>query len=69
MKFVRTEDELRAGVMKPTEVFSLGDTSLRHSLGETPAAHRDRISKLYQRMSHVAASNPYAWIQRERDLT
>lgn len=65
VKFLRTPDEQEAGILNATSVFSLCDVSLRHSLGETPAQHRDRISELYQRMSRVAADNPYAWIQRE----
>jgi acetyl-CoA C-acetyltransferase len=63
--FMRTPDEQEAGILNATSVFSLCDVSLRHSLGETPAAHRDRISELAHRMSQVAADNPYAWIQRE----
>jgi len=65
VKFMRTPDEQEAGVLNATSVFALCDVSLRHSLGETPTAHRDRISDLAHRMSQVAANNPYAWIQRE----
>jgi acetyl-CoA C-acetyltransferase len=57
--------ELQAGIVNATSCFSLCENSLRSSLGETPAAHRDRIADLYSRMSRVAASNPHAWIQRE----
>ena len=65
MKWVRAKDELEAGIVNATAMFSMCETSLRRSLGETPARHRDRISDLYHRMSQVAAKNPYAWIQRE----
>jgi acetyl-CoA C-acetyltransferase len=57
--------EIAAGITTATACFSLCDTSLRHSLGESPKAHRDRISDLSSRMSRVAAANPNAWIQRE----
>jgi len=56
--------EIDAGMSTATACFSLCDTALRHSLGETPKVHRDRISELYSRMSQVATANPNAWIQR-----
>ena len=65
MKYVRNQDEEAAGIVSATAMFSICETSLRRALGETPAEHRTRISELYSRMSHVAAKNPYAWIQRE----
>ncbi len=64
MKYKWTQDEVDAGMLNAVATFALCETSLRHSLGETPAAHRDRISDLASRMSDVAAANPYAWIQR-----
>lgn len=57
--------EMDAGIRSATACFSLCESSLRHSLGETPSAHRDRISELYSRLSRVAAKNPNAWLQRE----
>ncbi len=63
VKFLRTEDEAAAGIMNATSIFSLCDVSLRHSKGETPTEHRDRISQLYARMARVAADNPYAWLR------
>lgn len=59
------KQELFAGVRDAVSCFSLCETSLRRSVGETPAAHRDRISALYASMSKVAADNPYAWIPKE----
>ena len=55
MRFLGTEDERASGVFNATSVFSICDTSLRASLGETPAQHRDRISELWARMSRIAA--------------
>lgn len=63
--YIRNDDEIAAGVTSATAMFALCETSLRASLGEKPADHRDRIAELYHRMSRVAADNPYAWIQRE----
>jgi len=56
--------EFAAGIVKPSVMFSLCDTALRHRRGETPAEHRTRIAALSSRMSAVAADNPNAWIQR-----
>ena len=64
VKYLRSDDEQRAGMRNPATIFSLCDTSLRRSLGQTPSAHRDKIASLYERMSRIAAQNPYAWIQR-----
>ena len=61
--------EIEAGITSATACFSLCESSLRHSLGETPSAHRDRISALYARLSKIAAANPHAWIQREFSAT
>jgi acetyl-CoA C-acetyltransferase len=58
------KQELRAGLLKPSIIFALADTSLRHARGESPAEHRVRISELASSMSAVAAKNPYAWIDR-----
>ncbi len=44
---------------------SLCENALRHALGETPEAHRDRIAELYSAMSRIAPANPNALIQRE----
>ena len=59
-----SREEFAAGVVKPSVMFALCDTALRHRRGETPAAHRRRIAELSSRLSAVAADNPHAWIQR-----
>ena len=65
MKYVLNKGEIDAGIINATAMFTICETSLRRSLGETPSDHRDRIADLASRMSKVAAKNPYAWIQRE----
>jgi acetyl-CoA C-acetyltransferase len=63
-RFFLPEPELRAGILKASLVFGLCETSLRRARGETPDAHRIRISELASQLSAVAAKNPYAWIDR-----
>lgn len=65
MKYAQSPGEKDAGIVDATSIFTFCETSLRASLGESPAAHRDRIAGLAHRMSRVAKDNPYAWIQRE----
>ena len=55
--------ESLVGALLPSAGFALCDTSLRASLGETPAQHRERISQLAARLSTVASNNPYAWMR------
>ncbi|MEM9176145.1 MAG: hypothetical protein AAGC67_13035 [Myxococcota bacterium] len=65
MKYTQNPGEKDSGVVDATSIFTFCETSLRASLGETPAAHRDRIAELAHQMSRVAEQNPYAWIPRE----
>lgn len=55
--------ELTAGISDAVSCFSLCETALRAFLGETPSAHRRRISELQARMSEIAAVHPQAWIR------
>ncbi len=48
----------------PPPAFALYENALRHARGETVPDHRARIAGLWSRFSHVAAKNPYAWIQK-----
>lgn len=41
--------------------YALFEDRVRHTLGDTVDAHRDRIARLWQHFSEVAAANPYAW--------
>ncbi len=48
----------------PPQAFALFENALRHRREEAIADHRARIADLWSRFSHVAANNPYAWIQK-----
>lgn len=49
--------------VRPVQAFSMYENALRAHRGETPAAHRQRIARLWARNAAVAARNPRAWIQ------
>ncbi|WP_327110786.1 acetyl-CoA acetyltransferase [Nocardia sp. NBC_01730] len=53
--------ETAAGLWGPVYFYALMETALRHRLGLSEAAHRERIGGLWSRLSEVAARNPYAW--------
>jgi acetyl-CoA C-acetyltransferase len=48
----------------PPQAFALFENALRAANGESVEKHRARIAELWSRFSHVAANNPYAWIQK-----
>lgn len=60
---VRMTEEERAGLVNASTLFALCDTSLRHTRGESPAAHRDRLARLQADMSRIARTNAHAWIR------
>ena len=64
---VRMQAEERAGLVNASTLFALCDTSLRHTRGESPAAHRDRLSRLQADMSQIARENAHAWIREGLD--
>ncbi|NKY27463.1 acetyl-CoA acetyltransferase [Nocardia gamkensis] len=53
--------ETAAGLWGPVYFYALMETALRHRLGSSEAAHRERIGALWSRLSEIAARNPYAW--------
>lgn len=65
LKYGTHRHERSAGIKDAVSCFSLCETSLRRSLGESTTEHRDRIAELYAGMSRIAATNPHAWIQKE----
>lgn len=65
--YVRMHEEERAGLVNATTMFGLCETALRRTLGETPAAHRDRIARLQAGMSRIASRHPEAWIREPVD--
>jgi acetyl-CoA C-acetyltransferase len=61
-----TDLEISRGVILPIHAYPLFENALRAANGWTLAEHRARIGSLWSRFSHVAVSNPYAWIPRAR---
>ena len=55
------EAEARHGAVMPTRVYPLFENALRAHLGLSIEKHRQRLGALCQRLSAVAAQNPYAW--------
>ncbi len=64
---IRMHDEERAGLVNATSMFGLCETALRRTLGESPAAHRDRLARLQSDMSRIASRHPEAWIREPVD--
>lgn len=70
-EFWQPKDELRhpvekrAGLQMPVGLYALIESAWRHAQGWSVAEHRDRLAKLYEGFSRVAAANPHAWSRRE----
>jgi acetyl-CoA C-acetyltransferase len=60
-----TELEISRGITLPIFAYPLFENAWRAANGWTRAEHMARIGSLWSRFSQVAASNPYAWLQRE----
>jgi acetyl-CoA C-acetyltransferase len=58
------ETELAAGVAFPVIMYALVESAVRAASGDVGETHLDKIAGLWSRFSHVAADNPFAWIQR-----
>lgn len=58
-----SEVEARHGAAFPPNVYPLFENALRAHLGLSIEEHRQRLGALCQRLSAVAAQNPYAWFQ------
>ncbi|MYL99736.1 acetyl-CoA acetyltransferase [Novosphingobium sp. FGD1] len=52
------------GVAQPTFIYPLFENAASHSFGLTPAEAQSESAKLWSQYSAIAASNPYAWLQR-----
>jgi len=52
------------GVVRPSHVYAMFETAIRHHRGEDPDTHLARIAALWARMSEVASGNPHAWIRK-----
>jgi acetyl-CoA C-acetyltransferase len=57
--------EQEIGVHHPARFYAMGETALRHRLGEGVDEHRQRIAGLWAGASAVAAANPDAWLRDE----
>jgi len=58
------EMETRHGAVMPSRIYPLFENALRAHLGLSIEEHRRRLGDLCQRLSAVAADNPYAWFQQ-----
>ncbi len=57
--------EERYGARMPIEVYPMFENAFRARHGWSLDAHRERIAKICESMTRVAAKNPYAWFPRE----
>lgn len=56
--------EYRNGLTNPSYAYALIETALRAASGKGLEEHLKDIGKLYERFSHIASKNPYAWIKK-----
>ncbi|MHB8262653.1 MAG: acetyl-CoA acetyltransferase [Acidimicrobiales bacterium] len=56
-----TLSEVGVGMDRPARIFPLFENAIRHAHGWSIAEHRRNIGALWESMSSIAASNPYAW--------
>ncbi len=63
----RDNPDVEAGITSPALTFALFECAIRHHRGESVAAHRQRISRLWAGLARVAAANPGAWNQTGLD--
>lgn len=62
---MRSDTEKRAGLDRPAYIYPLFEQALRIGAGRSIDEHRTAIGELWAGFSKVAATNPYAWTQRE----
>ncbi|MFN0303373.1 MAG: hypothetical protein ACKVQU_23790 [Burkholderiales bacterium] len=58
---LRHAAEKRAGMKMPVGLYAIMESALRSSQGWSIADHRDRLARLGERFSRIAADNPHAW--------
>lgn len=61
-----TELEGSYGMAGPPEVYPLFENALRARLGLDLQTHLERMGKLFEKFTEVAANNPYAWFPTRR---
>ncbi len=57
--------EMARGLMMPVQFYPMFETAIRAAAAEDVDEHQVKASELWARFSAVAATNPYAWVQRE----
>ena len=63
-KAIFHDAELARGFNSASDVFAVIESAIRHTRGESLAAHAARIAELWAGFSAVASANPHAWIRR-----
>jgi acetyl-CoA C-acetyltransferase len=58
--------ERELGIVMPVQVYPMFETALRAEAGRTVEEHQAHLGALWSDLSHVAASNPYAWIREPK---
>lgn len=53
--------EKRAGLVMPVGLYAIIESAFRARHGWSVPEHRERLARLYARMSEIAAANPHAW--------
>ena len=61
---LRHAAERRAGLKMPVGLYAIIESALRASQGVSVSDHRDRLARLGERFSRIAAQNPHAWQRR-----
>jgi acetyl-CoA C-acetyltransferase len=56
--------ELARQIVRPTQVYAMFESAIRHARGESLEAHKTRISELWASFNAVACNNPHAWIRK-----
>lgn len=55
--------ETARGLILPVQMYAIFEVALRAGAGRSPDEHREHLGRLWSRFSHVAATNPHAWIR------
>ncbi|MEZ4333981.1 MAG: acetyl-CoA acetyltransferase [Myxococcota bacterium] len=55
--------EIKAGLLRPADLYPVFESALAARAGATPAAWRERLAAFLARGAAVAAKNPFAWFR------
>ena len=56
-----TDYEMRNGIFAPSYAYAFFENAMRAHLGHDQETHRKYMGKLCERLSEIAAQNPYSW--------